>query len=142
MFLITQILLSKYENITQKNFRFGNKPEHYMVIDFGGGTLDICIIKTDILGRTPKIISTSGDPQLGGKEFDEIIEHLFFRNNESIKNEMLYRTENIFILNHKNLEDIKIFLSTPFLKTKLSQYTINNWITEFTQQAPELCSTI
>ena len=67
------------------NFRFGNKPEHYMVIDFGGGTLDICIIKTDILGRTPKIISTSGDPQLGGKEFDEIIEHLFFRNNESIK---------------------------------------------------------
>ena len=67
------------------NFRFGNKPEHYMVIDFGGGTLDICIIKTDILGRTPKIISTSGESKLGGREFDEIIEHLFFRNNESVK---------------------------------------------------------
>ena len=70
---------------SSENFCFGNKPEHYMVIDFGGGTLDICIIKTDILGRTPKIVSTSGDPLLGGKEFDEIIEHLFFRNNESIK---------------------------------------------------------
>lgn len=66
------------------NFRFGNRPEHYMVIDFGGGTLDICVIKTDILGRTPKIISTSGDPTLGGRDFDEIIEHLFFRNNEGI----------------------------------------------------------
>ena len=66
------------------NFRFGNRPEHYMVIDFGGGTLDICVIKTDILGRTPKIISTSGDPTLGGRDFDEIIERLFFRNNEGI----------------------------------------------------------
>ena len=69
-----------------------------------------------------------------------VLEALFLNrkvitNNESIKNEMLYRTENIFILNHKNLEDIKIFLSTPFLETKLSQYTINNWITEFTQQS-------
>ena len=66
-------------------FRFGDKPEHYMVIDFGGGTLDICIIKTDILGRTPKIIATSGDPLLGGKEFDEIIDLVFFRKNENIE---------------------------------------------------------
>ncbi len=69
----------------QDNFRFGNKKEDYMVIDFGGGTLDICIIETDILGRTPQILSTSGDPTLGGKEFDGRIEHLFFRNNENIK---------------------------------------------------------
>ena len=69
----------------QDNFHFGDKKENYMVIDFGGGTLDICIIETDILGRTPKILSTSGDPTLGGKEFDGRIEHLFFRNNENIK---------------------------------------------------------
>ena len=69
----------------QDNFRFGDKKENYMVIDFGGGTLDICIIETDILGRTPKILSTSGDPTLGGKEFDGRVEHLFFRNNENIK---------------------------------------------------------
>ena len=63
-------------------FRFGDKPEHFMVIDFGGGTLDVCVIQTDILGRTPKIVSTAGDPELGGKEFDDLIERIFFRNNE------------------------------------------------------------
>lgn len=62
-------------------FRFGNKPEHFMVIDFGGGTLDVCVIQTDILGRAPKIVSTAGDPELGGKEFDDLIERIFFRNN-------------------------------------------------------------
>ena len=62
-------------------FRFGNKPEHFMVIDFGGGTLDVCVIQTDILGRAPKIVSTAGDPELGGREFDDMIERIFFRNN-------------------------------------------------------------
>lgn len=66
---------------TSEKLKFGNKPEHYMVIDFGGGTLDICIIKTGILGTNPKIISTSGDPKLGGEDFDEIIKLKFFRNN-------------------------------------------------------------
>ncbi len=62
-------------------FRFGEKPEHFMVIDFGGGTLDVCVIQTDILGRAPKIVSTAGDPELGGREFDDMIERIFFRNN-------------------------------------------------------------
>lgn len=62
-------------------FRFGNKPEHFMVIDFGGGTLDVCVIQTGILGRAPKIVSTAGDPELGGREFDDMIERIFFRNN-------------------------------------------------------------
>lgn len=62
-------------------FRFGEKPEHFMVIDFGGGTLDVCVIQTDILGRAPQIVSTAGDPELGGKEFDDMIERIFFRNN-------------------------------------------------------------
>ncbi len=62
-------------------FHFGAKPEHFMVIDFGGGTLDVCVIKTSILGRLPTIVSTAGDPELGGKEFDDMIERIFFRNN-------------------------------------------------------------
>ena len=73
------------------NFKFGAKPEHYMVIDFGGGTLDICVIKTNILGRTPKIDSTSGDPKLGGKEFDEIFEKLFFKRCNVDKNDLSIR---------------------------------------------------
>lgn len=62
-------------------FSFGRKPERFMVIDFGGGTLDVCVVQTDILGRTPKIVSTAGDPELGGREFDDMIERIFFRNN-------------------------------------------------------------
>lgn len=63
------------------NFKFSTKPEHYLVIDFGGGTLDVCVIQTGILGMTPKIISTAGIPELGGKDFDNIIEKIFFKQN-------------------------------------------------------------
>ncbi len=75
--------------VQNADFRFGNCPEYYMVIDFGGGTLDICVIRTDTLGRTPEIISTSGDSELGGKEFDDIIEHKFFRNVEGVSRDQL-----------------------------------------------------
>lgn len=69
-------------------FCYGNHPENYMVIDFGGGTLDICVIRTGILGRTPKIISQAGDPELGGKDFDEIIETQFYRKCNINKDEL------------------------------------------------------
>lgn len=76
------------------SFRFGEKPEHFMVIDFGGGTLDVCVIQTDILGRAPKIVSTDGDPELGGKEFDDMVERIFFRNNgDRIRREDLSESE-------------------------------------------------
>lgn len=66
------------------DFKFGDRIEYYMVIDFGGGTLDICVIRTDILGRSPEIVSTSGNDSLGGKEFDDIVKDMFFRQNENI----------------------------------------------------------
>ncbi len=67
------------------DFKYGNSPEHYLVIDFGGGTLDVCVVKTGILGASPSVLSTVGDPQLGGKDFDDIIEDLFFRSNSLIE---------------------------------------------------------
>lgn len=81
-------------------FRFGNKPEHFMVIDFGGGTLDVCVIQTDILGRAPKIVSTAGDPELGGKEFDDMIERIFFRNNSD-----RIRRDDLSMTDHFDLRD-------------------------------------
>lgn len=68
------------------NFSYGPKPENFMVIDFGGGTLDICVVRTGILGDHPRIVSTSGDPTLGGHDFDEIIATLFFREYPHIQN--------------------------------------------------------
>ena len=65
-----------------RKFKFGDKPETFMVIDFGGGTLDICIVKTQELGRNPQVLSVDGDPKLGGIDFDDLIEKWFLRQRE------------------------------------------------------------
>lgn len=70
------------------NFSYGQTPENFMVIDFGGGTLDICVVHTGILGDHPRIVSTSGDPTLGGYDFDKIIEDLFYREFPDVKNDL------------------------------------------------------
>lgn len=58
-------------------FKFKDKPENIMVVDFGGGTLDVCIVQTQSLGRDPKIITSSGDDHLGGRDFDLVIRKMF-----------------------------------------------------------------
>lgn len=57
---------------------FSNDSQHYMVVDFGGGTLDTCIIKTDIQ-KKPEVVknSSQGDPNLGGADFDMVIKKLY-----------------------------------------------------------------
>ena len=40
-----------------------------VVYDFGGGTLDVSIARVN--GRSVEILTSRGDPRLGGKEFDE-----------------------------------------------------------------------
>ncbi|OWA54439.1 Major heat shock 70 kDa protein Ba [Hypsibius exemplaris] len=49
--------------------------ETLMVVDFGGGTLDVSILKiTD--GQSFQVLTTSGDMRLGGDDFDErILQH-------------------------------------------------------------------
>lgn len=71
----------------QSDFVFGNKPEKNMVIDFGGGTLDICIVETDICGREPIIPDNGrgGDPVLGGKDFDAELRRRLFNNGKADK---------------------------------------------------------
>ena len=43
----------------------------YLVYDLGGGTFDVSIIQVD--GGKLDVIATSGDPRLGGADFDEAI---------------------------------------------------------------------
>ena len=50
-----------------------------MVVDFGGGTLDICVVKTQELGREPQVLAVDGDPKLGGIDFDDLLEKWFVR---------------------------------------------------------------
>ena len=51
----------------------------YMVVDFGGGTLDVSII--DSFDQVMEILSVAGDNQLGGKDINEAICSEFYRKN-------------------------------------------------------------
>lgn len=58
-------------------FKFKDVPEGIMVVDFGGGTLDVCVVQTESLGRDPKIVTSYGDNHLGGRDFDLVIRKMF-----------------------------------------------------------------
>ena len=45
-----------------------DRQEKVMIIDFGGGTLDVTLL--DIEGRTIKVVARDGDPNLGGEDVD------------------------------------------------------------------------
>ena len=49
----------------------GEEDQTILVYDLGGGTFDVSIL--DIGGGTFEVISTAGDNQLGGDDFDEVI---------------------------------------------------------------------
>lgn len=83
----------KVKDAKSKSKFYGPRPENFMVIDFGGGTLDICIVRTGILGDQPRIVSTSGDPTLGGHDFDGIIADLFFKKYPDVKKDLSVEEE-------------------------------------------------
>src|SRR5262249_42847814 len=43
----------------------------YLIYDLGGGTFDVSIITVE--GSKIEVIATSGDPRLGGGDFDDLI---------------------------------------------------------------------
>lgn len=53
----------------------GEEEGSYLVFDFGGGTLDVSIV--DYFDNVIEIIAVSGDNQLGGDDFDELIARKF-----------------------------------------------------------------
>lgn len=95
------------------NFAFANKSEYCMVIDFGGGTLDVCILKLGINGLTPKIKTATGNPKLGGYDFDKIICQQYHRASR-ISEDTLNAKERMML--DKMAEDAKIFYSEYFAK--------------------------
>ena len=51
----------------------------YMIVDFGGGTLDISIV--DSFDSVMEILAVAGDNHLGGKDFNEAIAYYFCKEN-------------------------------------------------------------
>ena len=82
-------------------YSFENKSEKERIIcvfDFGGGTLDITILKNQ--GMKLNIISTLGDPHLGGQDIDNLLVHHFV---QKLKNEYNINVSN----NNKELMKLK-----------------------------------
>lgn len=52
---------------------YGKTPENFLVMDFGGGTLDVCVVETDIGGQDPIVLGMAGDSTLGGRDFDLLL---------------------------------------------------------------------
>lgn len=50
----------------------GIEDEHVMVYDLGGGTFDVSIV--EYMGDVLDVLASSGDPNLGGKDFDEALQ--------------------------------------------------------------------
>ena len=53
--------------------------ETVMVFDLGGGTLDVSIVQCSG-NRDYKVLATEGDPDLGGKRWDEVLLQLCYEN--------------------------------------------------------------
>lgn len=68
----------------------------YMVIDFGGGTLDVSVV--DVFEEIIEILAVSGNNRLGGKDFNEAIALDFCKKNDldhdaltSVEKAVIYR---------------------------------------------------
>ena len=80
-----------------------------LVIDFGGGTLDCCLCeiqqrKNNSINSSPKVkvIQTIGDQNLGGNDFDRIIENMLI---DKMRNEGIDETKlnNFFLQENENI---------------------------------------
>lgn len=81
----------------EKSFQWENKAAYYLVVDFGGGTLDVCVVRTEANGKDPRDIAIEGNSKLGGKDFDDILlKNWICKDNPQLNPENLqepYRTE-------------------------------------------------
>ncbi|WP_051689020.1 Hsp70 family protein [Butyrivibrio sp. AE2032] len=79
----------------------------YMVVDFGGGTLDVSII--DSFDSVMEIIAVAGNNQLGGKDFNEAIYRYFLLSNNLLEDSLTAEERAII---YRMSETTKIALST------------------------------
>ncbi|MBO4928455.1 MAG: Hsp70 family protein, partial [Clostridiales bacterium] len=88
-------------------YSHGWKDGTYMVVDFGGGTLDVSII--DSFDSVMEIIAVAGNNQLGGKDFNEAIYKHFCAINGLSESELTSEEKAII---YRMSEITKIALST------------------------------
>lgn len=87
--------------------RSGAESESFLVVDFGGGTLDISVVET--FENIVEIVAIAGDNHLGGDDFDNAIAEKFYETYPEIKSELSIQ-EKATVL--RLAEQCKIALST------------------------------
>ena len=84
-----------------------DKPSKNLVFDLGGGTFDVSIL--DYYHPVLEVRAVAGDNYLGGEDFTNVIEKIFFEKNQKLKREDLIPKELEYI--HREAEKAKIALS-------------------------------
>uniref|UniRef100_A0A914XY38 Heat shock protein 70 n=1 Tax=Panagrolaimus superbus TaxID=310955 RepID=A0A914XY38_9BILA len=80
-----------------------------LIFDLGGGTLDVSVFKYKTDG-TAEIIGRSGDPNLGGRDFDSILVNYFTKLLQSVYKVTVPESKKYFLLSKS--QEIKETLST------------------------------
>ncbi len=84
-----------------------DKPAKNLVFDLGGGTLDVSIL--DYFPPILEVRAVAGDNYLGGEDFTQVIEDMFYKKNpDVVKDGLTYRE---IALIHKAAEQCKLELS-------------------------------
>ncbi len=97
-----------------------DKPAKNLVFDLGGGTLDVSIL--DYFPPILEVRAVAGDNYLGGEDFTNIVEDIFYKRNKDVKKEEITDRERALI--HKAAEQCKIDLSDSgktTMKVKISE---------------------
>ena len=87
-------------------FRPGDyhNPGKYLVVDLGGGTLDIALLDVDE-DKAPKVIGGYGDQQLGGKDWDDALYRLILESGQAAHPEFPY-ADGLSKQSHRQLKQL------------------------------------
>ena len=105
------------------------KPAKNLVFDLGGGTFDVSIL--DYFPPILEVRAVAGDNFLGGEDFTEVLERMFFEKNEKVRKEALDYRELKMI--HRQAELAKKSFSesgTAVMKCKIGDEIIETEISE------------
>eukprot|EP00854_Cymbomonas_tetramitiformis_P022182 gene22182-26745_t len=62
----------------------GTRERTVLVFDMGGGTLDVALLRLELRTRTFLIMGSSGDPHLGGEDFDRALAAHFTETHDAV----------------------------------------------------------
>ncbi|PAV80989.1 hypothetical protein WR25_04784 [Diploscapter pachys] len=97
-----------------------------LVYDFGGGTLDVSIIRYDT-GENITVLSVAGDPHLGGNDFDaRLVNHFMDQYDLENQSRKFPRTEHSVVQRlYRECRRVKEALSTSDREIKLQLSHVN-----------------